>query len=548
MKNSEDTELKNFDRFGVMIDCSRNAVMSVPTLKRFFGILAKMGYDCAMLYTEDTYEIDGEPLFGYKRGRYTQAELREIDEYASGLGIELIPCIQTLGHMNAAFRWNRYKGMRDCCNILLAGDERVYELIDKMFSSLSKCVKSRKIHIGMDEAYLAGLGKYLEIHGYRNRFEVLCEHLQRVCDIAKKYGYETLMWEDMFFRCLPSGYNAGTKASPVVEFPAWVREAIPENATMVYWDYYGDCAEKYANMIESSKNLSDKVWFAGGVWIWHGLTSHNRLSIRRNALALPECKKGGVKNVLMTLWGDNGGECSMFYALPGLMHAAAVAEGMDEAGMKAKFREITGEDYDDMLALDLPNYIYGEDIDIGCANYSKNRLYNDPLIGLLDANNENPVDSEIFAKYAARLDAIADKETEFSYLYRTQAALCRALEVKFDLGNVTRERYLALDREGVRRIAEESYPLFLTRLDAFYRIFRDKWNRDNKPYGFEIQDIRIGGLVRRFENCRERLLEWCDGKAESIPELDEPVINADRGDVAYWNDMASPAVMAEYIV
>lgn len=47
MKNSEDTELKNFDRFGVMIDCSRNAVMSVPALKRFFGILAKMGYDCA---------------------------------------------------------------------------------------------------------------------------------------------------------------------------------------------------------------------------------------------------------------------------------------------------------------------------------------------------------------------------------------------------------------------------------------------------------------------------------------------------------------------
>ena len=59
MKNSEDTELKNFDRFGVMIDCSRNAVMSVPALKRFFGILAKMCYDCAMLYTEDTYEIDG---------------------------------------------------------------------------------------------------------------------------------------------------------------------------------------------------------------------------------------------------------------------------------------------------------------------------------------------------------------------------------------------------------------------------------------------------------------------------------------------------------
>lgn len=540
--------MKNFEKFGVMIDCSRNAVMNISALKRFFDIISKMGYNCAMLYTEDTYEVEGEPLFGYKRGRYTQAELREIDDYAASLGIELIPCIQTLGHMNAAFRWNRYKGLRDCCNILLAGDERVYELIDKMFSSLSRCVRSRKIHIGMDEAYLAGLGKYLEIHGYRNRFEILCEHLRRVCDIAKKYGYETLMWEDMFFRCLPCGYNAGAKASPVVEFPAWVKEAIPDNAAMVYWDYYGDCAEKYANMIASSKNLSDNVWFAGGVWIWHGLTPHNRLSIPRNAMALSECIKGGVKNAFITLWGDNGGECSMFAALPGLMHAAAVAEGMGEAEMKAKFRTITGEDFDDMLSLDLPNHIYGEDIGVGCSNYSKNRLYNDPLIGLLDANNEKPVDTGIFAEYAAKLDALADKGTEFAYLYRTQAALCRALEIKFDLGNVTRAKYLARDREGVRKIADGDYPRFISLLEEFYAAFRAQWNRDNKTYGFEIQDIRIGGLKFRCESCRARLTDWCDGRAENIPELDEPVINADRGDVPYWNDMASPSVMAEYIV
>ena len=301
-------------------------------------------------------------------------------------------------------------------------------------------------------------------------------------------------------------------------------------------------------MIASSKNLSDKVWFAGGVWIWQGFAPHNRLSMRRNALALPECVKGGVKNVLMTLWGDNGGECSMFAALPGLMHAAAFAEGMDETEMKARFREITGEDYDDMLALDLPNYIYGEDTDVGPANYSKNRLFNDPIIGLLDANNEYPVDVGIFAKYAERLDAIADKGTEFSYLYRTQAALCRALEVKFDLGNVTREKYLAGDREGVRRITETDYPLFLASLEEFYRVFRAQWNKDNKTYGFEIQDIRIGGLKHRCENCRERLLDWCEGRADSIPELEEPVINADGGTVPYWNDIASPSVMAEYIV
>jgi hexosaminidase len=44
------------------------------------------------LYTEDTYQIPDEPFFGYLRGAYTEAELREIDDYAYALGIEVVPC------------------------------------------------------------------------------------------------------------------------------------------------------------------------------------------------------------------------------------------------------------------------------------------------------------------------------------------------------------------------------------------------------------------------------------------------------------------------
>ena len=76
-----------FDNFGVMIDCSRNAVMSMEGLKRYLPLLKKMGYNCVMLYTEDTYEVDGEPYFGYMRGRYSKEEMKEIDVYAASLGV-----------------------------------------------------------------------------------------------------------------------------------------------------------------------------------------------------------------------------------------------------------------------------------------------------------------------------------------------------------------------------------------------------------------------------------------------------------------------------
>ena len=79
-----------------MLDCSRNSVLSIEGLKRFIVNLEKMGYNLLQLYTEDTYEIPEEPLFGYLRGRYSQKEIREIDAFAKEHGIELQPCIQTL--------------------------------------------------------------------------------------------------------------------------------------------------------------------------------------------------------------------------------------------------------------------------------------------------------------------------------------------------------------------------------------------------------------------------------------------------------------------
>jgi len=64
----------NYEYFGVMIDCSRNGVMKPKQVMRFIDALAKMGYNMLELYTEDTYEVEGEPYFGYLRGRYTGKE------------------------------------------------------------------------------------------------------------------------------------------------------------------------------------------------------------------------------------------------------------------------------------------------------------------------------------------------------------------------------------------------------------------------------------------------------------------------------------------
>ena len=50
-----------FRTFGTMLDCSRNAVPNLHTLKKWVDLTASLGYNTLLLYTEDTYEVPDAP-------------------------------------------------------------------------------------------------------------------------------------------------------------------------------------------------------------------------------------------------------------------------------------------------------------------------------------------------------------------------------------------------------------------------------------------------------------------------------------------------------
>ena len=134
-----------FERLGYMVDCSRGAVPKIETLKKFVDYLSEFGYTYLELYIEDVYEIEGEPYFGYMRGRYTAVEIAELDVYAKQKGIELIPCIQTLAHLERIKKYNAYAHMFEIDNILMVGNDEVYALIEKMLISVGKINEVKSI-------------------------------------------------------------------------------------------------------------------------------------------------------------------------------------------------------------------------------------------------------------------------------------------------------------------------------------------------------------------------------------------------------------------
>ena len=510
-----------FKYFGVMLDVSRNAVINLDMYKWYLPLLKKMGYNCVFLYAEDTYAVEGEPYFGYMRGRYTEEEMRALDEIATASGIEVIPCVQALAHVNATLRWEHVP--IDTDDIMLVDNDRTYELIDHMFASLSKCFKTRKIHVGMDEAYMLGRGKHLDIHGYEPIGEIMKRHLARVAEIAKKHGYEDVMlWSDMYLRAFNGG---GYYTNEFKKVPKEIIDAIPEDVIPVYWDYYHHNERDYDIHFDIHKQMSKNTWFAGGAWSWGGFMPHNDYSLLTMGPAIRSAIKNKVKNVFITMWGDDGAECSKVAMLPSLFAISEFAKGNEDMELiKSKFKRLTGISYDDFILLDAPNDIDGTSREYaGPVNPSKYMLFSDYFNGFLDVTVRGG-EGEKYRALAEKLYKVASSSRKYGYLFKSAAKLSDALAVKFELGLKTREAYKKGDKAELRRLAEQDYLEAAKLIRAYARAFEEQWFRENKPCGFDVQDIRLGAIIQRTESCRRRILNYVDGKLDSIPELEEELI------------------------
>ncbi|MCQ2448598.1 MAG: beta-N-acetylhexosaminidase [Clostridia bacterium] len=509
----------SFERIGVSICCAGNCAMSVEGLKRFIDCIAKMEYGILEICIDDMYKIDSEPYFGYLRGGYTREEIQEIDAYAKSKNVELIPVIQTLAHLTNLVKIPHYADIVDIDDILLIDEPKTYELIDKMFESIANSFSTRNINIGFDEAHHVGLGRYLDQHGYTNRYELLLRHLNRVVEIAEKYGFKIHMWSDMFFRIA----NGGEYYVDEPSLPEEIADLVPKQVGLCYWDYYHNDESFYDKMLTAHQKIDNELWFVGGAWTWNGFAPQNRYSMNNSLPAIRQAKAHGVKNVLISLWDDDGHDCSYFSVLPSLYAIRQYMDGIeDETQIKQGFKELFDYDFDDFMLLDLPCKNKKNEHYQHADNSCKSLLYNDCFLGKKDYELQAvyPID---YPSYRKALSEAGDRMGEFGYLFENLSALCDLLSVKYDLGLRTRKAYSEKDRAALGTLVKD-YEQAAEKTDTFRNTLRRVWMQENKPYGWSVQELRLGGVKAHLLDCKERIEEYLSGKTKSIPELEETLL------------------------
>lgn len=526
-----------FETLGMMLDVSRNAVLTIPSLRDILEQMSLMGMDLGMMYTEDTYEIPGQPYFGWMRGRYTQQELRDLDDYADMLGIELCPCIQTLGHLNRALHWPALARLKDNEEVLLADSDETYLFLEQAIAAAVAPYRSRRVHIGMDEAHGIGLGAHLRRFGYEDAHAIIRRHLQRVLQITQALGLDAMMWSDMYFRPdSPTGgyYDSGEPSKKSLE-------AVSKDVTLVYWDYYHEDKAEYAEMLRKHRLLGAPVAFAGGIWTWAGPAPDYGKTVAAAVPGLQAAKEAGVPLVLAAAWGDNGAEANLRTALLGMqLFAEFNYTGVyNEAQVARRFAVCCHGDAQAFLQLSRFNAVPGmKSGKLRPVNAAKFLLYQDPLVQLYEQDVQGLPLAAHYAALEEEYRAYAERDGEYALLWRFYAQLARVLAGKCRWHEGIGPAVRAGDKTAAEKLAQ-SLEDVARQAETLRVLWRQLWNSTNKPFGFEILDGRMGAVCARLETARSRVLDWTAG-GQAPAELLEPALPYTR--------MADGALFGSYAV
>lgn len=96
------------------------------------------------------------------------------------------------------------------------------------------------------------------------------------------------------------------------------------------------------------------------------------------------------------------------------------------------------------------------------------------------------------------------------------------------MGNDLYELYQKNDIAGLVEYSKTNVRAALKRLDRFISIYRKAWYIENKTFGFDVSENRLGGQKQRLIEVQKRIEELAEGKIDRIEELEQPKLLYDK--------------------
>jgi hypothetical protein len=485
---------------GLMLDVSRGKVPTLETLQEVVDRCVQLKLNALMLYVEHTFQFRRHPQIGAGASPLSAETLRLLDAYAAARHVELIPSLQSLGHMEHVLALEPYRELAESDRGWTISPSRpgTYALLSDLYAEFLPNFRSRWFNANCDEPWDLEHGPSAARAAELGPGGVYLEHVRRIRDLAGEHGKRTMIWGDV------------VHAHP---------ERIPEiDRDLVLLDWWYEAEFDYDRVARFKESGIDFL-VCPGTSSWNCLfprVENSRLNIARWADA---GRRHGARGLLVTDWGDFGHynlQGSSWYAFAWAAQQAwsgdADARNFERAASRLLFGDASGR----------AAGLYRE---LGAVHDAGFRIFNGSPLQFLFFDD---LDEAYFVSGArpaalrrslralervgrrldaARADFAGDDLSWRELRYATDAShwACRkALEGLAYLA--WRARPSRLDARGRRRLARELAGLAGEQA-ALGRTLRRLWLARSQPSNFEITGRRLDrsrSSLRRAARALER--------------------------------------------
>ena len=189
--------------YGVMLDSAR----LTERHSFYFDLLpylAKWGYNAIWWhFTDDqgcSLEFDSRPELA-SRGAFSKKEIEEFIALARDCGIEVIPELESFGHMGYITKLDKYRHLFEAIEgkhfgAICPSHPETLEILEDLIKEVAELFPAEYIHAGFDEVNFGSCPRCRERLKEEEPWEIFARHVETVRDIMDRYGKKMMMWGD----------------------------------------------------------------------------------------------------------------------------------------------------------------------------------------------------------------------------------------------------------------------------------------------------------------------------------------------------------------
>lgn len=281
----------DFAMRGVMLDISRGKVPTLETLLGLVDIAVKLKLNTLMLYTEHTFRFRRHPTIGADASPLTAETLCKLDQYAAQHHVELVPCLQSLGHMDHILALPRYRELAETDRgfTIAPTHPGSRALLRDLYDEYLPNFRSALMNANCDEPFDLGQGQGKARSDELGPGGLYLEHIGELRELASRHGKRTMIWGDV-----------------VHAHPKRIVE-IPNDIVMLDWWYEAEFGgDQSFDRVEVFRQNKLEFLVCPGTSSWNCLFPRVDNSTRNIANWAAAGRKFGALGLINTDWGDWG--------------------------------------------------------------------------------------------------------------------------------------------------------------------------------------------------------------------------------------------------